>query len=232
MSFERATGSRNNCPASSKGWTVLELLIVLVLILIISGLLSLVTGRIARVRKNTECLLNMRMTGQQLLAHAADHNGRSVVAYYDVARSQRPGQSEVWHERLVRGGYLEKSQREKIVCSSYDPFSYDTAHSKAAMYTYGLRRFSGAATYDPAYQGSKVSNPSSYILLADSYSKAEKRQFYYLSWPGTGNAVKIHLRHDGKAHLFFADGSARALNKEEIVALNDGWSPGICHDDL
>jgi prepilin-type processing-associated H-X9-DG protein len=65
-----------------------------------------------------------------------------------------------------------------------------------------------------------------FVLLADSFHPQLNKQFYYISVPdsNSGAPQQIHLRHQGRANICFGDGSVRSLNKEEILALDDGWN--------
>jgi len=196
----------------------MEVLVALTIVVLVVAFAWPALASLRERLNDAKCVASLRATGQAILAHATDHNGQSVLAYYDPSRSSIPDQGEYWHQRLRREGYLDAS-RKNLVCPSFRPHRYDTANSSAGMYTYGLRK----EGYAPAVSLANVEKPASYILLADSYAPSTDSQFYYIGWPGAGNAQKFHLRHAGKANIFFADGSVRPLSADEILALNDGW---------
>ncbi|HWL52728.1 MAG TPA: H-X9-DG-CTERM domain-containing protein [Chthoniobacteraceae bacterium] len=232
--FKSATQSspRKNALLSpgigSGGFTVTELLVVVALLSVLTVLAFTAIPGIAQRRHHVKCVANLKLLGQAVLTHAVDHNGRSVVAYLNAERSPT-GKASLWYTALESEGYLNKGQhRACLTCPAAAPWSYSDKGSNN-MYTYGLRRWDGERTYTSAWVATAVTHPSRFVLLADSYKASSRTQFYYISWPGFTSSApeQFHLRHHGKANLFFGDGSVRSLDGPEILALDDGWKASV-----
>lgn len=225
-----------------RAFTLLETLVAVSLVLALILLVMPVFDKMWKASLNTQCVAHLKMTGTAVLTHAAENNGRSVTALYRPASDDNPNPdpnlpnhaaNRVWSQSLQAGGYLG-GKPDELVCPAFPPFRYrgvraDGSADKApAMHTYALRRFSnssseGTSESDPAFHIGRVEQPSRYALLMDSYSIDEKAQHYFVRWP-SHSRIKIHLRHNGRANIFFADGSVRSLNVEEMTTLNDGLS--------
>lgn len=212
-------------PAGS-AFTLIELLVAIYIIAMMTALLMALGPSLQRRSQSALCVGNLKTLGQAVLNHAADNNGKSVVAYLDAAHSLT-GSPQLWYSVLEKAGYLASgSKRKVLVCPSFSPFQYSEMGS-GIMYTYGLRRWDAPDQFEPAWSIGRIGTPSKFILLADSYKESLKQQFYYITYPGftTSAPEQIHARHGGRANICFGDGSVRSLNKDEILALDDGWKP-------
>lgn len=209
------------CIQERGAFTLIELLAVMVIGALLIAICIPVLSKMKGQSDATKCIANQQSIGQALFAYAADHDGKTVTAYEpDFTR---------WPDILFNQGYLSGG-RKVLACPTYAPYKYSpTGYSSLA---YGLRRISSPweNRFDGAYTVGRVPKPSSYILLADSVEPQNKRQFYYLDYPGYAHKPnQIHLRHFGNANILFGDGSVRALDKKGIQDLGDGWNDNaIC----
>jgi len=205
---------------------LIELLISICVTAVLAAMLLASMPALSKRQQSTVCVGNLKALGQAILNHASENNGQSVVAYLDATHSPT-GSIQLWYSVLEKAGYLAGGPGRKILtCPSYAPFKYSETGSNV-MYTYGLRRWDDLHQFNPAWALGKVGSPSRFVLLADSHKEALDRQFYYVTWPGftTSAPEQIHARHGGRANICFGDGSVRSLDKEEILALDDGWKP-------
>ncbi len=209
-------------PSSPRAAFSLPELMVALLIVAILSLLGFGVMRSSREStKNSKCISNLRMCGIALLSHAADHSGRSLTAFMPLnakGYENDPQKGYLWHQQLKRKQYLP--DLAPVVCPSFPPYQWS---DNTPMRAYGLRRQPSPYFNEPAFILQKIAHPSRHIILADSSKVgAWVGQQYYLEIMYSA-ADKIHARHHSKANIFFADGSVRALSREEIVDLNDGW---------
>lgn len=233
---KRGDAGGRSCRISARGFSLIELLVAISVIAILSALALQVYLGVRERSENVRCIANLKTTGLAILIHAGDHGGESVTALYEPASSPVPnpdpsapghGANRVWVQRLLNEGYLSPDLSESV-CPAFTPFTYTRSNRRRAMHTYGLRQWSdsdalGTKRNDPAYTAARVENPSNYALLMDSYSRPENAQIYYIRPHYSGTNIRIHLRHKGKANIFFADGSVRSLTAEDVKDLNDGW---------
>jgi prepilin-type processing-associated H-X9-DG protein/prepilin-type N-terminal cleavage/methylation domain-containing protein len=214
-----------------EAFTLVELLVVVAVMGILVALSSAVLPGVIERGKSVRCVANLKANAAAILSYAADHDGKSVVAYLSATNSPS-GSAELWHLTLIQAGYLD-SRGSTLVCPSFPPFRY-SKQGPNVQYTYGLRRWDDPRKYDPAYQMGRVDQLSKFVLLADSYKDAYKSQTYYITWPGFTSSApeQIHARHNGRANIAFADGGVRALSRDEILALGDGWKPSVIKEDV
>jgi prepilin-type processing-associated H-X9-DG protein/prepilin-type N-terminal cleavage/methylation domain-containing protein len=214
-----------------EAFTLVELLVVVAVMGILVALSSAVLPGVIEGGKSVRCVANLKENAIAILSYAADHDGKSVVAYLSATNSP-DGVAAVWYLTLIRDGYLDR-QGSTLVCPSFTPFKYSNKGPNS-QYTYGLRRWDDPRKYDPAYQMGRVDQLSKFVLLADSYKDAYRSQTYYITWPGFTSSApeQIHARHNGRANIAFADGSVRPLSRDEILALGDGWKPSVIKEDI
>jgi prepilin-type processing-associated H-X9-DG protein len=123
------------------------------------------------------------------------------------------------------------------VCPSEAPYRYDK--SKPAQ-CYGTRAGLDAAEpgnyCDSGYSFgtvfvnmNKLSSPSKYYFLADSYRASDAAQLYTIQNYSAGNTAlgNAHTRHGVAANLLFADGHVQSLVASELRAL--GFNGGYNH---
>lgn len=204
-------------------FTMIEILVVLGIVSVLTTLMFSTVQVFVKKRDNVKCIANLKTLGQAIFAYAADNKGKSVTAY--LPPEMDGGRTDtVWYLKLNTGGYLYKGYEKIVTCPSWP-----IRGSPNAMYAYGLRRRSEESKkYDPAWTIGSIKNPSHYVLLADSHKQISnyRNQFYYITHDNFSVPEKIHARHNRHANIFFGDGSVRSLDKNGILALEDGWISG------
>lgn len=225
----------------SRGFTLVELLIVVMLICILAVLLSSSFGALRKSAENTRCVSNLKGLGAAILSYSADFNGmilpRCLGLYRPVASKPAP-EEMLWPCRLVGLGYVENL--DVFYCPSFFPKSSSLARYKIKSDT-GKFATSGADTYgmriwvppggpawkaDPLREEHKrlnvIETPADFFILTDSVwtHSAYKSQGYGIS-PGLENEQFVHLRHKQRANALFADGHVAAKDEDYFKALSN-----------
>ena len=190
-------------------FTLLELLVVIAVIAVLSGILVPVVNKMVIASRNLKCESNLRQIGTGLLSYAGDHNGAFPVAggpvpYHgtDSATGQ-PG----WTEQLEP--YVG-ADRKIFVCPSSStllPANVQYGYFLGCRAAYVVSGGQAAALQLPRLQ-----SPARYILAGDVVSNtvftnnpaddADKSDGTLN--PGFAPMVKIF--HGKKTNLVFADG--------------------------
>ncbi|MEM7807424.1 MAG: prepilin-type N-terminal cleavage/methylation domain-containing protein [Planctomycetota bacterium] len=216
---------------SSKGFTLVELLVVVAIIaLLVSVLLPTLKGAREAARGVT-CLSNQRQIGLALLAYASDfdnHIGIVDNRYDTPVGSQRPATGLTSYHRFLRehGAVVSEETDDALsvfVCPSWTPFEWESDQQ-----VYGFRWTS----YWPEKSLIKGdANPSggfSYVRLAAvrrsadfqvvtcSLSRDNEQAARWFPIGNPNNNVKTHLRHNGTANLLAMDGHASAFRADEL----------------
>ncbi|HWL52483.1 MAG TPA: H-X9-DG-CTERM domain-containing protein [Chthoniobacteraceae bacterium] len=223
-----------------RGFTLPELLLLLVLIGILALLLYAAVGKARESSENTRCVSNLKTLGIAIHAYAADFNGALLprtLGLYRPDGDKPPDTERMWTSRLFGLGYV--SNADVFYCPSFFPRNAGQARYKivndlgklgtAGADTYGMRVWVPPGT--PIWKMpireehkplSRIERPSEFFLLADSLwtHPAYRSQGYGLS-PGLDKEQFIHLRHSGKANALFADGHVAATARDYFETVND-----------
>lgn len=213
---------RHRLEWSRQCFTLVELLVVIAIFAILSALLLPALSKARDKGKAILCIGNLKQSGMALTMYSQDYNGIAAMA-----TTGGGGAWDRWSQPLYMFNYL--SNKNVCHCPSYAPFksqSYKTANginSGANYMTYGAFGDSNYAQFDGNYlmAGSsapflwflrlyKLPAPSMCIVFADSMNLGWQTQHVFLklteTTPLPDSYGDVHLRHDGGANVFFADG--------------------------
>lgn len=196
------------------GFTLVELLAVLIILGILAVLLSPVVKQAHRSAQNSACISNLRQVGAAALLYASDNQG-----YLPVAGSTTSDKNH-WSRVLYEGGYL--TDYRVTLCpmlrrSDSPPVRPNVLPPKNQGY--GMRMWIGGSPVSVAQI-----EAGKWPYVADSVNMAgygEPQQIRWLTSSSNSNTDNVvDRRHKGKANVLFADGRIQPLDQEELTALN------------
>lgn len=232
------------------GWTLIELLAVIAIVLVLFTISIGITGEFSKRAKDTQCVANLRQLGSSFLYYTQDYH-RGVI------RSQISGGNleTGWTRLIVNKGYLPSQTPWKILCcpignmpqtaktsmERYNPRSPSLAAGDSwRWYTYGLNacaipnvatvtnteeEVSGLKCRVFQMSLSNVPKAAEHVLLADSSSGTPDN--YQRQSMERDNKGGPCLRHGPKsaryANAVFLDGHVEPLTRERIIALGNGF---------
>lgn len=212
----------------ARGFTLLELLVVVAIIAILAGLLlaALQNGR--NGRDSTQCAHNLRQLAAANLLYARDNEGRYCFAQ-DIKNNLR------WHGVRASGSqpfdgtkgplspYLGKEARVKI-CPSFQQILSGRKSFENGSGGYGYNEiYIGGTPADP-WTGELMANvpsPATTIMFSDTgMSRVTGVQEYPFceppQWVSPNGALagalspSVHFRHNGRANVAWCDGHVTA----------------------
>ncbi len=211
-------------PLKPRGFSLVELLVVVALVAVISVLAFRVMSGVRNTQLETRCVSNLRQLGTALTAYIADHNGgvppRNLGLYradQNPPAARPPATLRAWPGRLLNLGYLENP--EVLYCPAMFPKSLKEARRDPAAgnacETYGMRIWGiPGRAWDGHREEHKpitaVDKPQDFFIIADSLwtSAGWECQGYSIS-PSAKDQV-VHLRHNRRANALFLDGHVEA----------------------
>jgi prepilin-type N-terminal cleavage/methylation domain-containing protein len=215
----------------ARGFTLLELLIVVVIIGIVAGLLGPGLSRAKEKGRQSACANNLRQLGIAAQLYWDDHDGRTFRYRGGVTNNgdlywfgwiERGSEGKRKFDRTPGALFPYLGSRGVEVCPSLD---YHMAGFKfkasGASYGYGYNIHLSAPTAERAFRISAVAMPSLLAVFADaaqintfqapaSPDHPMLEEFYYIST----NEPTTHFRHGAHANALFADIHVEANSPE------------------
>ena len=210
-----------------RGFTLVELLVAIVIIVALAALVIGVTRRIQQNAQASSRLSNMRQAGSLLLGIAADRNGR--CSYF----SGGAGNFEYRHYLMI-ANELGLTGNKLVEIMHWDsekrPPSTGNQHWNCRAINFKNVIYpDGSSTrwiYESVKDGSDrggnlkslpiaaVARPGSYPLLIDS-SRSGGGEIFRID-EGNGDCVGLREAGGTKASAFLFDGSARLMDKPDL----------------
>ena len=211
---------------SRDGFTLVEVLSCVVIILVLAALLMTCAPSIIASAQSTKCTANLRQIGAALGAYTADHNGKILPRFADDVPS---GEPKGWPRRLQSLGYIDNP--EVFYCPSFFPHNSHEATKPItgdASQAYGMRVWSlpgarlgnvgGGMNYHKPV--ASVKDPANFFIVADSVwiGSGWDSQGYGIT-PGN-SSQRVHLRHARMANALFLDGHVEAKPADYFETLH------------
>lgn len=209
---------RAGLPGQLRGFTLVELLVVIGIIAVLTAILFPVFARVRAKGRQTHCLSNVRQIGVAVLAYAADHEGWAPVAFCGPPPSRyctpwEPDVKLTWWDIIPP--YLGKSE-SILFCSSV----------KSYTPTYLL----GGAVAEPGYCCLEdVNRPGELIMVVEAEPPSEKMrpEVRYVA-PSTSYVPRQHdfpYHHFDRMSACFVDGHVGMLGEQDLDMASPLWNP-------
>ncbi|MFA6962877.1 MAG: type II secretion system protein [Opitutaceae bacterium] len=199
------------------GFTLVELLSVIAIVGMLSGILIAIVGPVRRAARASECQSNLRQLGLAMLQYTIDNHGLLPVQQNvnpNPVGVENPSALISWWmlmQKRLELRFPEAGKANLFLC----PEAMDT-YSKPARRTYGLN-LAGAGGQD-AVRLSAISLPAQTLLLAETKENGVDGDGYDVIGFGSITGDRFDWRHKADTmNAFFADGSLRALNKSTMT---------------
>ncbi len=197
-----------------QGFTFVEVLVVLLLVLVLAALLVPVGQGIYTRSRRVACISNLRSLSITFHNYAADNQG-------GVRFLRDGGGATMWYNALRTHANFTPAEAQRAFGCPLTPWK-DTG----AWNCYGMRldyleaavkddpgfpmvRDENGATY--GFKLRQVAVPSRFLLFADSATATGKQNFR-IAGRGVYNGGGICLRHEGVANTLFLDGHVESLS--------------------
>lgn len=201
----------------SQGFTLVELLVVITILVILAGLAVPGTYRAIEYAHKTRSLSNMRQIGMGIQIYAQDNNNAVPRRGNGNGADGQPNMK--WPAAVAE--YLKDTS---VFIDYDDPESLDSTPeqlvanngNKTAYLMNGFNDLGAYNNNDFMLNMARLKNPSETILLGQK--KATSRQYYmdFVEGPGGNQNDVLNKTAFGKgANYVFADGSARFLDESE-----------------
>ncbi len=194
---------------TKKGFTLLELLVITVIVLIAGGLMLPVISRAGDDSEGVKCAANLRKIGAAVLAYAEDFDGWIPAALAD---------GQTWITRMRgHGGSKVYLDRED------DAWQCPSREGSGGYGMNGYHRFARGRNW---FKVDELIKASEHLLVTDSGKRGAN--FYVMPdefQPENIHHGRIDYRHAGGSNALFADGSVEWGDDWRAKPVRPFWLP-------
>lgn len=211
-----------------RGWTLVELLVVVLIIAVLAALSFTVFKRARTSARSAVCMTNVKQVGMALLEHAADNNNKFIPL--QPAENPKTGKRPpIWTVQLARAGYLSQwDGKGEAPCGTGVWTCPECDFMSVAYGGYGVVE-DAIFVYEEnipigvreigSLRLSRIAEPSKTWLVGDATANAKdlNKGWYAIwsqpaRWPNHGPAA----RHGGRLNVCMVDGHVENLSVAEI----------------
>ncbi|HIE11466.1 MAG TPA: prepilin-type N-terminal cleavage/methylation domain-containing protein [Kiritimatiellae bacterium] len=198
-----------------RGFTLIELMVVTVLVGVLASLLFPAINRAKARSQSAVCLSNLRQIGTALMLEAAQKEGR--IYLYSPGDDDRNS----WAAVAAATGANEP---DLFYCPAYPPYGFS---DNVGWYcSYGIRVDPPEDYLDTMGEErylavGRVPEPAGFLLVADTTSSGRQglRAKQYRHFGAAWDPATVHARHDGRANGLFLDGHVESCDRNRLTAM-------------
>lgn len=218
---------------TKRGFTLVELLVVIAITVVLASLIFAGARMSMRKAKSVKCMSNLRQLGSVIFDYAADNNGGVVLKSNGQGWPSKGSGSpfeqytpSITDFRVMRGCPLS---------SNYDPVSGAPGYALVVPRSTSGATPSAIVADQPTFRLASIVNPNQFMLFIDAVESSAPTINSVASFETIVKPICIKgtrdCRHDGGAHVFFADGhvawhvyqSKNPRDRNSIYANRDRW---------
>ena len=200
---------RRNCRDGSGGFTLVELLVVIVVIAILAALIFPVAGIVRRKGQQTASMNNLRQWGAALAASLSDNNNFMPWPGQPVTRSD----GDAWYNRLpayvgaqpfsaMKAGQFPRAGQKSVWINPAVPPAVNADYNPY-LFCYAMNAFLSTPT-ERTLSMSRVERPAATVFMADKNDDiADCHPSYIKAYYGSGD---LTTDPNNAAHFLFCDG--------------------------
>ncbi len=226
--------------ANSRGLSLVEILIVMVVISVLATLGGAGYANAMRQARNIKCLQQMRTLGDAIRLYAQDNNGEFPRSIHSAYANRQRGWSREVLPYLSKYSNTPSTTEWSQAVKTFLRCPIDE-RTNANVWSYGLNVFFELDPTGDDYEGSpatwrrlvNVGNPSQTILLAESRNNSVNiDHFMAQNWDtlaAAANAVDS-TRHGKTSNFVFVEGHAESLTLDRTYNPStkvNCWNPSL-----
>lgn len=206
-----------------KGFTLLEMLAAIAVVVLLAALLFPAFGKIRGQQKAATCASNLRQIGLLVYQYAGENNGQLPASYDGSAPLTM---ASLWYCKLADLAGMQRtpwyigtgSGSERIfLCPSTPERGKQGVSNNDISYGWnylGLTlRDSDANPYGMATTLASVAQPARTIMVADSNESGNPNFYYVIS----SRDFRPDCRHSGRANVLFVDGHVELMQRDDLI---------------
>lgn len=238
MTARTNTGTRNSSPLGSRGFTLVELLVVVAVIVVLAGITVVAVQGAIRKANAIKCMAKLKSLGTATLLYTQEHQGQLPRSFHSAGAYQEPG----WAVSIAPFLGIPDSRIEgdwAIVFNSHFRSPAD-ASTDPFVYSYALNVHFELDPDGDDYTGSPATwrrlhqtpAPGGTILMGQPRPVRFGDHLMCHQWTGIRAAKNAlnHEIHGGKANYLFLDGHVETLRVEETFDPTrhiNRWNPSL-----
>jgi len=212
---------------AEKGFTLVELMIVVAIIIILAILSLFGASKFKSRARGATCASNLRQIGSAILAYAVDNNGQLPPLEDRTAEGDKL--KGIWPRIVADGGYLSmvRNSKGELGCGAGVWACPDCTTVQRNFNGYGVAE----GTVMKVERGSRpginsmrlaaISDPSRTWLVGDAAKNPnDLKTGWYAVWANPNQWKNAHspaARHGGKVNVCMVDGHVEAFTMPELM---------------
>lgn len=217
-----------------KGFTLIEILVVVAIIAILAAILFPVFARARESARKSSCLSNLKQIGLGWMMYTQDYDETAPLAVYYVGAKEigwdfaLDYSSGDWDHPDISAGMLEPYIKNGQInnCPSFNGPGWGrpyTGYAYNTQYIGGEGPYGGGPLLHHSASLAEIEEPANTIIFADAGYQFSPDDAVsgtnYLRGPGAGNqAATAAFRHNGTANVAYADGHVKSSTRNFPVS--------------